>query len=190
MGDYKLDRKLILWGLENLREASEIPKGEKVVTWAESTWKRKEFRLETLPEKWDIFCRKARENGEQYAGFFQTVHRVKVKDTRLILSVDTPFFAQWANGPENKQSLRNLIGYYTELPAGFRLEIRAERPEKRGNLSDITGSDTRKTWTESHDTAGRSVEDYDREEREKQEKILRRYRAMDIRREKKDDGSE
>ena len=121
---------------------------------------------------------------------FQTVHRVKVKDTRLILSVDTPFFAQWANGPENKQSLRNLIGYYTELPAGFRLEIRAERPEKRGNLSDITGSDTRKTWTESHDTAGRSVEDYDREEREKQEKILRRYRAMDIRREKKDDGSE
>lgn len=190
VGDYKLDRKLILWGLENLREASEVPKGEKVVTWAESTWKRKEFRLETLPEKWDIFCRKARENREQYAGFFQTVHRVKVKDTRLILSVDTPFFAQWANGPENKQSLRNLIGYYTELPAGFRLEIRAERPEKRGNLSDITGSDTRKTWTESHDTAGRSVEDYDREEREKQEKILRRYRAMDIRREKKDDGSE
>ena len=54
---------------------------------------------------------------------------MKVKDTRLILSVDTPFFAQWANGPENKQSLRNLIGYYTELPAGFRLEIRAERPE-------------------------------------------------------------
>ena len=190
VGDYKLDRKLILWGLENLREASKVPKGEKVVTWAESTWKRKEFRLETLPEKWDIFCRKARENGEQYAGFFQTVHRVKVKDTRLILSVDTPFFAQWANEPENKQSLRNLIGYYTELPAGFRLEIRAERPEKRGNLSDITGSDTRKTWTESHDTAGRSVEDYDREEREKQEKILRRYRAMDIRREKKDDGSE
>ena len=99
-------------------------------------------------------------------------------------------FAQWANGPENKQSLRNLIGYYTELPAGFRLEIRAERPEKRGNLSDITGSDTRKTWTESHDTAGRSVEDYDREEREKQEKILRRYRAMDIRRVINDDGSD
>ena len=59
------------------RQASEVPKGEKVVNWAESTWKRKEFRLETLPEKWDIFCRKARENGEQYAGFFQTVHRVK-----------------------------------------------------------------------------------------------------------------
>ena len=34
VGDYKLDRKLILWGLENLREASEVPKGEKVVTWA------------------------------------------------------------------------------------------------------------------------------------------------------------
>lgn len=32
VGDYKLDRKLILWGLENLREASEVPKGEKVVT--------------------------------------------------------------------------------------------------------------------------------------------------------------
>ena len=29
VGDYKLDRKLILWGLENLREASEVPKGEK-----------------------------------------------------------------------------------------------------------------------------------------------------------------
>lgn len=58
VGDYKLDRKLILWGLENLREASEVPKGEKVVTWAESTWKRKEFRLETYRKSGIFFAGK------------------------------------------------------------------------------------------------------------------------------------
>ena len=116
------------------------------------------------------------------------MRHVEVKDTRLILSVDTLFFAQWANEPENKKSLRNLIGYYTELPTGFRLEIRAWKPEQREKMSGATSSEAGTTqWTENHGTDGRSVTDNNTEERGKQEKILRRYRAMDIRREKKDD---
>ena len=68
------------------------------------------------------------------------------------------------------------------------MEIRAGKPEQQENVSGVTSSEAGTTqWTESHGTDGRSVTDNNTEEREKQEKILRRYRAMDIRREKKDD---
>lgn len=150
VGDYRLDRKMVLWGLSNLLEESAVPKGQKVVTWAPSTWREKDFRMEALPEHWAEFCAKVEENGEDYAGFFRMVSRVETDSEEIKLYVSGGFYADWAMLPENHKSIRNMIGYYVEAPAGFRVSI---------------------TQTEGDAAQG---------QREKQDQILRRYRSLEL----------
>lgn len=59
VGDQHLDKSLVLWGLKNLLEESDPPEGTKVVKWAETKWREKEFRFQELPEKWEVFCKMA-----------------------------------------------------------------------------------------------------------------------------------
>lgn len=151
VGDYRLNRKLILWGLKSLMEEVPVPENTKVVKWAESKWIQKEFRLQELPEKWKDFCQKASSNGESFAAFFSMVNGLKVSGNQLILFLKDDFYAMWASEKENRLALENVIASYVEVPAGFRLEIR-----------------------------GMSRENTDREEElRKQQKMLRRYQTAE-----------
>ena len=33
------------------------------------------------------------------------------------------FYAEWANMPENRTGIQNMIGYYAEVPPLFRVDI-------------------------------------------------------------------
>lgn len=123
VGDYKLDRKVVLWGLQNLLEESELPEGRKCVKWADVKWINKEFRLSEFPERWEEFCEKTRGNGENFASFFRTVCRVEVSGNTLQLFLKDRFYADWANMPENRTGIQNLIEFYVEVPSLFRVDI-------------------------------------------------------------------
>lgn len=123
VGDYRLDRKIVLWGLENLLEESDFPDSRKLVKWADTKWIQKEFRMSELPDRWGEFCEKTRGNGEVYASFFQTVCSVKTAGEALQLFVKDSFYAEWANMPENRTGIQNMIGYYAEVPPLFRVDI-------------------------------------------------------------------
>lgn len=123
IGDDRLDRNVILWGLQNLSEESgfkgkiSLPdnQGEQKIS--------KEFKLEELEEKWDIFCSRITEKNEAFAGFFRMVSSAEIKGDSLILSVKEAFYAEWANMPENKNAIVNVIRSYVSVPDAFQLSI-------------------------------------------------------------------
>lgn len=123
VGDLRLDRKIVLWGLKSLLEERTVPENTKVVRWAETKWVQKEFRLKELPERWEAFCRKAASNGESLTGFFRTVQKVEIHDGGLLLFLKDEFYAKWASEWENRLALQNVILSYVEVPVDFRLEI-------------------------------------------------------------------
>lgn len=124
VGDYHLDKNMVLWGLDNFLEEWDMPMEVKTAPFAPHTVRRKEFRMETLPEQWEDFCHRIQENGESYAAFLNTVSSVSVEENRLILVLNNTFYMGWVMEPSNKQSLKNIISYYTEIPEDFRLDVR------------------------------------------------------------------
>lgn len=124
VGDYHLDKNMVLWGLDNFIEEWDTPMDVKVAPFAPHTIRRKEFQLEALPEQWGVFCQRIQENGESYAAFLNTVTSVSVENHRLILVLNNTFYLGWVMEPSNKQSLKNIICYYAETPADFELDVR------------------------------------------------------------------
>lgn len=123
VGDHRLDKEMVLFGLENLLEHWDVPMDVKVAEYGPSTFRRKEFQFEKLEEQWDEFCKRIRENGESFAAFLQTVPLVEIRDRMLILKLTNSFYADWVMEPGNRTSLKNIICYYADVPAGFQIQV-------------------------------------------------------------------
>ena len=123
VGDHRLDKEMVLFGLENLLEHWDVPMDVKVAEYGPSTFRRKEFQFEKLEEQWDEFCKRIRENGESFAAFLQTVPSVEIHDQMLILKLTNSFYADWVMEPGNRTSLKNIICYYADVPAGFQIQV-------------------------------------------------------------------
>ena len=138
IGNDRLDRNVILWGLKNLSEESELTvqktrnisyPDEKNTEWNRSG--QREFTLSDLQEKWVLFCNRVKENNNTFAGFFSMVSGLEVKDSSLILYLRDPFYAEWANMQENRTGISNVLSTYVFLPVDFRFAILTdtEKPE-------------------------------------------------------------
>ena len=138
VGDHRLDKEMVLFGLENLLEHWDVPMDVKVAEYGPSTFRRKEFQFEKLEEQWDEFCKRIRENGESFAAFLQTVPSVEIRDRMLILKLTNSFYADWVMEPGNRTSLKNIICYYADVPAGFRIQVALadEREEPDRNVME------------------------------------------------------
>lgn len=123
VGDHRLDKEMVLFGLENLLEHWDVPMDVKVAEYGPSTFRRKEFQFEKLEEQWDEFCKRIRENGESFAAFLQTVPSVEIRDRMLILKLTNSFYVDWVMEPGNRTSLKNIICYYADVPAGFQIQV-------------------------------------------------------------------
>ena len=97
--------------------------GVKTAEHAPSTFRRKEFSFEKLGEQWQEFCKKISENGENFAAFLQTVPAVEVRERMLILKLSSVFYADWVMEPGNRESLKNIISYYADVPVGFQIQV-------------------------------------------------------------------
>lgn len=132
VGDYSLDKKMVLWGLKNLLEKSEPPQYCGKYAEKERPVIRKEYSFSKLEEQWTRFCESAVQNGEGGAAFLQTVKHVEAAGDSLILTVENAFYKTWLQEPENRRILESILRRYVECPAGMKLEISAEEdPEKR-----------------------------------------------------------
>ena len=138
VGDHRLDKEMVLFGLENFLEHWDVPMDVKVAEYGPSTFRRKEFQFEKLEEQWDEFCKRIRENGESFAAFLQTVPSVEIRDRMLILKLTNSFYADWVMEPGNRTSLKNIICYYADVPAGFRIQVALadEREEPDRNVME------------------------------------------------------
>ena len=123
IGDDRLDRNVILWGLHNLSEESGFAEMINLPENQEEQKISKEFKLAELGDKWNDFCSRITERNEAFAGFFRMVFSAEIKGDSLILSVKEAFYAEWANMPENRNAIVNVLRSYVSVPDGFRLAI-------------------------------------------------------------------
>ena len=123
IGDDRLDRNVILWGLQNLSEESgfageiSLPENQEVQKIS------REFKLAELEEKWNSFCSRITEENEAFAGFFRMVSSIEIKEDSLFLYVKEAFYAEWADMPENRNAIVNVLRSYVSVPDNFRLSI-------------------------------------------------------------------
>jgi DEAD/DEAH box helicase domain-containing protein len=129
IGDYKLDRALVLWGLRNMLEEIEAPKDIKIVEYAPAVFMKKPFNFYELQNKWQEFCAYLQETGEAFAAFLSSIPEVSVENNVLILSTDNIFYKEWIEEVNNQKSLKNIISFYTDAPQGTKIEIRLNSPD-------------------------------------------------------------
>lgn len=135
VGDYSLDKKMVLWGLKNFLEESEPPEFEEKVSEESRPFIQKGFSFYSLPEEWGEFCDSVVKNGESGDAFLRTVSRVEVSGHRLILTVGNAFYEEWLGEPDNLRGLENTIRYHAVCPADMRIEIRVvENREKTDKI--------------------------------------------------------
>ncbi|MBE5962278.1 MAG: DEAD/DEAH box helicase [Lachnospiraceae bacterium] len=135
IGDFRLDKSVVLWGLKNFFTESEPPKEVRVPEYAPSTYYEKPFRFEELTEKWTEFCEYLKEKGDAFASFLSTIPSVSVEYHTIILRTNHPFYRQWIMEESNKKSLLNIFRFYTEAPADLTLQIGIDGPQD--SRSDI-----------------------------------------------------
>ena len=139
VGDYSLDRNMVLWGLRNLLEESEPPEFERKEIEEARPFIQKCFSFYKLPEEWQEFCDSVIQNGESGGAFLRTAEQVEVKGHRLILTVGNSFYEEWLKDPDNLRALENTLRYHAICPADMQIEVRVvenrEKTEKiRGKL--------------------------------------------------------
>lgn len=123
IGNDRLDRNVILWGLKNLSKESNFTGKTHRSQSDETISIHREFTLSDFPENWTRFCDRLRENNSAFAGFFSMVSKREVKGSSLILSIRDPFYVEWANMPENRTDISNVLRTYLSLPEDFRFAI-------------------------------------------------------------------
>lgn len=141
IGDYRLDKGLVLWGLKNLSEETQPPVKMYKDTKEPLPFIRSPFTLKELEqaEKWEEFCAFLQKKGDPFAAFLSTVPMVEWKDSRLILYTSHTFYRDWVLEESNYRSLQNIFRFYTDAPAGLRFDIRTQEedsPEERMRIHE------------------------------------------------------
>ncbi|GIW48958.1 MAG: putative ATP-dependent helicase YprA [Caloramator sp.] len=131
VGDYHLDKKMVLWALEGMmkqvEESPKITKKVEEVVVEESKY----FKLEELQFKWNDFRNFLKSRSESFLGFFNIVDEVEVRGNVLILNVTSDFFRQWIMDTLNKAKIENIIKRYVEVRDNFSIDVNVIKSESK-----------------------------------------------------------
>ena len=122
VGDYSLDKGMVLWGLQNLKEKSEPPQYKGKYMETERPAVRKEYSFPQLPKQWSEFCENAVQRGEGGAVFLQSVKAVEVSGHRLVLTVENAFYEAWLGESENMRIVEKILQRHVECPLDMKVE--------------------------------------------------------------------
>ena len=125
VGDYHLDKKLVLWGLTGMLSASQPPVRVAPRTPEVKFYEEKSFKLEELPEKWSDFLEFLARRSEAFVQFFKTVEKVSLMGDKLVIKVDSPFYKEWIMETANRGRIENIIKRYVKVPDKFKIDVEA-----------------------------------------------------------------
>lgn len=124
VGDYHLDKKLVLWGLKNMLKEETAPVSTKKAEKAPSIVIEHVYKLKELPANWHEFVAFLRSKGEYMNNFLSTIDNVEVSGSLLSIITDFKFYEEWILDPSNKHKLMNTIKRYVEVPQGFDISVK------------------------------------------------------------------
>lgn len=124
VGDYHLDKKLVLWALSGMLEMLEPQNGIKLKPVEEiPTFEDRPFNFENLEEKWNEFVVYLNKKSETFVQFFATINKVKINGNVLYLNVQGDFYKEWIMETENKNKIENIIKHYVNVPDKFKIDV-------------------------------------------------------------------
>ena len=120
VGDYHLDKAVILWGLKSLLEELPAPKtlGRRTPR-ASAQQPEKPFRMETLAEEWGAFREVLLSSGDPLGHFLASVSAARTDGSRLVLSLRHEFSAEWLSEETYREQLEALIRRCAHVPEDF-----------------------------------------------------------------------
>ncbi len=141
VGDFTLDKEMVLWGLQSLMEERELPQGRSfpqgdflppccgqtrsgLPMGEDEPPSRPGIPFRELPDRWQELCREAEQGRMAGAGFLKEAEAVETKGPDLILTVRTGFTAGWGMQEQNQRMLRRILLRLAVCPADFQLLIR------------------------------------------------------------------
>ena len=120
VGDYHLDKAVILWGLKSLLEELPAPKTLRRRTpRASAQQPEKPFRMETLAEEWGAFREALLSSGDALGHFLASVPGARTDGSRLVLSLRHEFSAEWLSEATYREQLEALIRRFAHVPEDF-----------------------------------------------------------------------
>lgn len=124
VGDYHLDKSVVLWGLESIFEKLDPPAGIKIVNEPEIDIEEKPFSFMNIESQWNDFVEFFNTKGEYGSNFIKCVKSVKKSNAVLVLQLESDFYTSWIMEKDNKQRLINSMSHYVDVPLEF--DIQAE----------------------------------------------------------------
>lgn len=138
VGDYTLDKRVVLWGLENFYEESDPPVDMNTLSAPEAPMVEKPFDFESLCEKWSDFQQFIRETGEATSRFLsQVVIGAKKDGSKLILLVNSAIALMQAQSDENMQQIKNVIMAYVNAPRDLSIEFEISNASDNDNQEKL-----------------------------------------------------
>jgi DEAD/DEAH box helicase domain-containing protein len=126
VGDYHLDKKLVLWGLEGMLEQTKAPVDIKEKAPEMTVIEEKMFNFKELEERWKDFIAFLNKRSEPFVQFFTTIDGVNIRGDKLILNVSKPFYKEWIMETQNKAKMENIIRRYVNLPNNFSIDVEVD----------------------------------------------------------------
>lgn len=126
VGDYHLDKKLVLWGLEGMLEKRQAPIEVKKKAVEVTAFEEKHFEFIELEAKWEEFKVFLNKRSEGFTQFFTTIKEIRILGDKLLLKVSAPFYKEWIMEFANKKKLENIIKRYVRIPDGFSIDVEVD----------------------------------------------------------------
>lgn len=123
VGDYSLDKNIVLWGLRNLYDEIADPVDLKVPLVPIQTAYEKQFSFDTISDKWNEFAAYIHKKGEYLSSFIATIAKVRTEASKLILIVENDFYKSWLLDADNKKKLINMLSHYIYVPNNFDIDV-------------------------------------------------------------------
>lgn len=123
VGDYHLDKKLVLWGLKSLLEQEEAPGNIKRAAAPPRVIEEHIFNMDELPEKWRQFVAVLKEKSEYLHSFLSTIDRVELMGNKLMFVTDFKFYENWVLEASNRKKIMNTIKRYVKTPSTFDIGV-------------------------------------------------------------------
>lgn len=137
IGDYRLDKKLVLWGLQSLLTESRPPAYSKQGNEeAQQIFIKKPFSFRELSKQWPEFCQFLKEKGESHAAFLNTVSGIEIREKQVRLFAGNEFVRAWIMEDINRKELLNLIRFYTDAPQDIVLEAVTQTSKRQQEEQD------------------------------------------------------
>lgn len=141
VGDYHLDKKAVLWGLQSLYDELTQPIIEKSLHEEIITEEAKPFSIEDVEEKWADIASQIGMTGDSLSTFLSGVSHVEVHGSTVVLHVESPFVRSWVLESSNKQKLENILSGLISSPLqGIALDaVSNDADSEKRDISDKLG---------------------------------------------------